>query len=77
MSAATPDQIASWPAPNYVNPESRGPIVLGLATPSMVLVVIFTGMRFYGKGVLRQALGLDDWIMLAAAVWDSSFSFPP
>ncbi|KAF2264575.1 hypothetical protein CC78DRAFT_516787 [Lojkania enalia] len=68
MTTATPKEIADWPAPNYENPVSRHGLVTGLTIPTMSLVVIFMGIRFYGKGVLRRALGLDDWIMLAAAV---------
>ena len=68
MSGATPEEKASWPAPNFENPESRGSIVIGMAVPTMVLVVVFGTMRFYGRGVLRHALGMDDWMMFAAAV---------
>lgn len=76
MASATPEEIASWPAPNFDHPENRGPILLGLTAPFMALVVVFTAMRFYGKGVLRQALGIDDWVMLAAGVCGFKFSFP-
>ncbi|KAF2120488.1 hypothetical protein BDV96DRAFT_267591 [Lophiotrema nucula] len=72
MATATPEEMASWPEPNFVNPESRGPIVIGLTVTTLALVVIFVIARFYGKGVLRQALGRDDWIMLVAAI----FSIP-
>ena len=65
---ATPEEMARWPAPNFVNPESRGPIVVGITASTMALVVIFQCVRFYGKGVLRQALGPDDWTMLVATV---------
>lgn len=69
MATATPEEMAAWPPPNFVNPQSRGNMVIGLTAPTMALVVIFTSARFYGKGVLRQALGMDDWMMLVAAVW--------
>lgn len=65
---ATSEEKASWPAPNFDDPESCGAILIALTAPTLALVLIFTGMRFYGKGILRQALGLDDWIMLIAAV---------
>ncbi|KAF1994090.1 hypothetical protein P154DRAFT_586904 [Amniculicola lignicola CBS 123094] len=72
MATPTPEDIASWPLPNFENPESRGPVVIGLTVFTMVFAVLFTGVRFYGKGVLRTALGMDDWIMLGATV----FSIP-
>lgn len=31
--------------------------------------MLVLGIRFYGKGLLRQILGLDDYIMLAAMVF--------
>jgi hypothetical protein len=68
MATATPEEMANWPAPNFVNPESRAGVVYGLTAPTLALVIVFTFARFYGKGILRQALGLDDWMMLIAAV---------
>ena len=65
---ATPEEKASWPTPNFDDPESCGAILIVLTAPTLALVLIFIGVRFYGKGILRQALGLDDWIMLVAAV---------
>ncbi|KAF2019062.1 hypothetical protein BU24DRAFT_111794 [Aaosphaeria arxii CBS 175.79] len=65
---ATPEQRASWPPPNFDNPDSRGALVTGFTAPTMALAIIFTMARFYGKGILRQALWLDDWIMLAATI---------
>lgn len=43
-------------------------MVLGLVAPSTALVVIGIALRFYGRGVLRQVLGIDDWMMFAATV---------
>ena len=68
MATATPEQMASWPEPNYTNPETRGPIVTGLTAPTLALAIIFTAARFYGRGILRHVLGIDDWIMGAAMV---------
>jgi hypothetical protein len=68
MAAATPEEMASWPAPNFEDPERRGGIVISMAAPTLTLVVVVAAMRFYGRGVLRHALGKDDWMMFAAAV---------
>jgi hypothetical protein len=54
----TPEQIALWPVPNYVDPETRRPLILGVEIPLVILVIIFTGMRFYSRTVLVRALGL-------------------
>ena len=68
MTTPTPEEKAMWPPPNFKDPESRGGIVLGLTAPTLALVVIFTGVRFYGKGILKKAPQLDDWMMLIATV---------
>ncbi|KAF2870875.1 hypothetical protein BDV95DRAFT_607990 [Massariosphaeria phaeospora] len=64
----TPQEMAAWPAPNYVDPETRRPLVLGINIPLLVLMIAFISMRFYSRTVIVRALGKDDWFMLAAAV---------
>jgi hypothetical protein len=51
------EEIATWPPPNYVNPETRRSLVLGIEAPLLVLVVLFVSMRFYSRTVLIKALG--------------------
>lgn len=68
MKLATPEEKAQWPAANYVDPVWRGPIVVGLTASTMAVAMVFMVLRFWGKGVLRAALGLDDWMMLIATV---------
>ncbi|ORY16832.1 hypothetical protein BCR34DRAFT_475752 [Clohesyomyces aquaticus] len=65
----TPADIASWPKPNFVDPETRRPLILGVEIPLCTLVITFTVMRFYSRMVLIRALGADDWFMLAATVF--------
>jgi hypothetical protein len=64
----TPEDISKWPTPNYVNPETRRPLVLGVEIPLMILTTVFTAGRFYSRTVIVKALGWDDWLMLAATV---------
>jgi hypothetical protein len=54
----TPADMASWPAPNYVNPETRRPLVLGVEIPLMILIVIFTVLRFYSRLTIVRKLGI-------------------
>jgi len=104
MAAPTPDIKASWPPPNFENPENLHALVLGITVPAFALAVIceclqshstrsgcsqqdykrrirklviihgradvcpVVVIRFYGKGLLRQILGWDDYIMLIAMV---------
>jgi hypothetical protein len=64
----TLDDIAGWPAPNYVDPVTRRPLVLGVEIPLTILTILFTAGRFYSRTVIVRALGWDDWFMLAATV---------
>jgi hypothetical protein len=60
--------IAKWPAPNYVDPITRRPLVLGVEIPLTILTILFVAARFYSRTIIVKALGWDDWFMLAAAV---------
>ncbi|PSN71300.1 hypothetical protein BS50DRAFT_584806 [Corynespora cassiicola Philippines] len=65
----TPEEVAAWPAPNYVNPITRRPLVLGVDIPLIFLVALVVSARFYSRTVIIRALGTDDWFMLAAGVF--------
>ncbi|KAK3896409.1 hypothetical protein C8A05DRAFT_48487 [Staphylotrichum tortipilum] len=59
--------IASWPKPNYINPDTRppDPIVGGVITLSAAL--IFLGLRIYVRLGIMYKTELDDWVMVVAA----------
>ncbi|KAH3938600.1 hypothetical protein HBI56_177080 [Parastagonospora nodorum] len=64
----TIEDIIKWPAPNYVNPETRRPLVFGVEIPLTILTIVFTAGRFYSRTIIVKALGWDDWFMLAATI---------
>jgi hypothetical protein len=64
----TPEDVLKWPAPNYVDPVTRRPLVLGVEIPLTILPILFTAGRFYSRTVIVKVLGWDDWFMLAATV---------
>ncbi|KAL4992428.1 hypothetical protein BDW68DRAFT_173132 [Aspergillus falconensis] len=68
---ATPglDVIMSW-APNYDRPhEPLDAVIYGVNIPLMVLMTVFVAGRFISRTFLvRNALGVDDWMMLLAYV---------
>lgn len=64
-------EMAVWPKPNYIDPETKQPLALGINVVMSSVIVAFVSCRFYSRTRLVKALGLDDWIMLSAAV-----SFP-
>jgi hypothetical protein len=60
--------VASWPAPNYVNPEGRGrvtTIIAGVLSP-ITFFVIFA--RIWVRFYLQRNPGWDDWLMVVALV---------
>lgn len=56
-----------FPPPNFVNPTTRVPLVLGLTISTCVLLLLLIAARLYARSRLRNALGIDDWMMLGAA----------
>ncbi|QDS69634.1 hypothetical protein FKW77_009012 [Venturia effusa] len=69
MSTPTLEQIQSWPVPNFVDPETRVNLLLGIEAPLTILTIMFVSARFYSRTCLRKVLGWDDWIMALAAVF--------
>jgi hypothetical protein len=66
MRSVPPEVKAAWPAPNYVDPETRGPdlIVVGLVTLFGALLCL--GLRLYVRLRIMRKIELDDWVMVAA-----------
>ncbi|CAG5150169.1 uncharacterized protein ALTATR162_LOCUS2568 [Alternaria atra] len=64
----TPEEFASFPPPNYVDPVNQLPLAMAVAIPMTVLVIGFISCRFYCRTVLVNTLGWDDWAMLVAAM---------
>jgi hypothetical protein len=64
----TPEEIAAWPAPNYVNPNTRVPEFVAVLVCGLALMLPFIVGRIYIRMKVRRQFGTDDWIILAAAV---------
>ncbi|CAN9098189.1 unnamed protein product [Alternaria alternata] len=64
----TPEEFASFPPPNYVDPVNQLPLAMAVLIPMTVLVIGFVSCRFYCRTVLVNTLGWDDWAMMVAAV---------
>jgi hypothetical protein len=60
--------IASWPAPNYENPERRGPELIVVNSIFLALATIFVALRLYTRLAVRKWFGLDDIFVLLAYV---------
>lgn len=57
----TVQDIAGWPKPNYVDPVTRRPLVLGVEIPLMILVGGFTIVRFYSRIFIIRGI---QWVSL-------------
>ncbi|KAF2639432.1 hypothetical protein P280DRAFT_402478 [Massarina eburnea CBS 473.64] len=64
----SPAEMAEWPTPNYVNPVTRRPMVMGVEITFIILVILFTSCRFYSRIFIVKGLGLDDLMMLIASI---------
>jgi hypothetical protein len=42
--------------------------IWGATFATGILMLIFVGMRVYSRQLVKSSLGLDDWLMVAAAV---------
>lgn len=68
MRVPPPEVKATWPKPNYVNPETRGPALLIVELTILPLALIILILRLYVRTMLLKNSGWDDWLMVGAAV---------
>lgn len=62
--------IFSWPAPNYVNPPTKGGGVDALAGTLGVFMLITVGLRYYVRLRVKRWFGFDDAFIGMALVSD-------
>lgn len=68
--------IASWPAPNYINPEGRGTVTSNLAYVLSPITFFIYFARLWVRFFLQRNAGIDDWLMVAALVSNSPIFIP-
>lgn len=60
---------ASWPEPNYVDPERRGNESIVIQGVLVALVTLFVSIRLFARLVITKAgIGLDDVLIVISAV---------
>ncbi|RTE74164.1 hypothetical protein BHE90_011398 [Fusarium euwallaceae] len=69
MRNPPPEVMATWPKPNYDNPDHRGPALLIVEVSIMSVAVLTLLARLYVRIFKVNKHGLDDWLMLAAMVF--------
>ncbi|GES60486.1 hypothetical protein ASPCAL01796 [Aspergillus terreus] len=70
MSNTDVEVMASWPAPNYENPEYQGPQLLIVGIVLLILSTAVVVLRIWVRLVMKNTAGWDDWLMvLAVTSW--------
>ena len=68
MRFENPEAVASWPAPNYVNPERRGPELYIVNGIFFFLASVTVTVRLYARIHIRKWFGPDDLFIVLAFV---------
>ena len=64
----TPAIIASWPAPNYVDPITRGAYLQASVIVLQIVVAAVVAARLYARFFMLKSPGLDDFLLIFAMV---------
>ncbi|KAK4097878.1 hypothetical protein N658DRAFT_433124 [Parathielavia hyrcaniae] len=68
MRGAPPEVVATWPEPNYIDPETRGPELIIVEVVFLFLATICVGLRIYVRAGIMGKMETDDWLMVGALV---------
>ncbi len=60
--------LATWPAPNYADPETQGPTNIIVVSVLLGIVTAILGVRVYTRLRISKSFGLDDILVVAAYV---------
>ncbi|KAK4446895.1 hypothetical protein QBC34DRAFT_304216 [Podospora aff. communis PSN243] len=64
-----PEVRATWPPPNFVDPETRGPALLIVELIVLPISLLVLLLRMYVRCIVLKNSGWDDWLMVAASVF--------
>ncbi|PUU75231.1 hypothetical protein B9Z19DRAFT_923157, partial [Tuber borchii] len=68
MRNPPPEVYLSWPAPNYVDPETRGPMLVVVPAILVIISFLIVVLRLYTRFVLIKSVGADDWLIGVSTV---------
>ncbi|APA07748.1 hypothetical protein sscle_03g025180 [Sclerotinia sclerotiorum 1980 UF-70] len=74
MQLPSPEIIATWPVPNYVDPKMRGNGVLVVNAILFPLALFIILIRLYTRLRISKSFGLDDWLIIAAMLPSTAFA---
>jgi hypothetical protein len=74
IGTAPPEVIDSWPKPNYVDPETRGPalVIVSIILASMGLLMVTA--RLYARYFITKAPGWDDALIVVGLAFGIALS---
>ena len=64
----TAEVVEEWPAPNFDNPETHGPVFPIVAGSLGGIAFIAVCARLWSRKRIQCNVGLDDWFILASLV---------
>jgi hypothetical protein len=59
--------VSKWPAPNYVDPETRGLAAVIVMLILVLLVTVLLGIRIYTRIAISKGFGNDDVLIVLTA----------
>lgn len=62
------ETVASWPRPNYVNPEVHGPASIIVELLLLCVVTMLLSIRLYTRCRISKGFGRDDVLIFMAYV---------
>ncbi|THV52343.1 hypothetical protein BGAL_0082g00330 [Botrytis galanthina] len=68
MRIPPPQVLSTFPQPNYIDPVTRGPVLLIITAVFLPLVYIVVGLRTFTRIHLSKHFGIDDVFLLIALV---------
>ena len=68
MIEIPPNIVAGWPAPNYTNPETKGPALPTIVILFYVLAVFALSVRLYDKFKISQQFFAEDYLIMLTMV---------
>lgn len=68
MRDPPPEVVATWPKPNYVDPEYQGHQMAVIGITFLIISFIIVALRMYVRLFMRRSAGWDDWLIVITMV---------
>ena len=76
MRIPPPEVLATWPFPNYEDPEVKGPALVIINAILLPLVLVACAVRIYARTFVKKWFGIDDALIVLALVRGGSDASP-